>query len=253
MINKFFISKRSKVILPFLSAILFVYIVLFEFILPANKILPKPSVLIDSIYPLFLEYNFIVELSITLAVIFLTMLIAYLSINYSLPLLIKISNQFANLKELITLGNYIIPLFLIFIFEQWFDGSLYAEFIFSFILIISNLKIVVIQEAGNTNQAYWNSAKSLGLSDNEVLKKVVLKEIQPKLIHSLISNNASIWGFIFVYEYVCKSHGIGSIFYTAIKYNDLSIIVFLIIISMVLIFLSNLLLTYIKQKFVFWN
>lgn len=62
--NKF----KSKIVLT--VTLIFIYILLFQFILPVNKVLPKPSLLIESFIIIWSDYNLLTSLAVTSTVIY---------------------------------------------------------------------------------------------------------------------------------------------------------------------------------------
>jgi NitT/TauT family transport system permease protein len=253
MLNKIFQPNKNKVIFSFLSGIIFIYIVLFEFVLPANKILPKPSILIESVPSLFQDYNFLSSFLFTFTAIYSVMLMSYFFIKQWNNLLISLAEIFPGLKELFVLGNYFIPLFLIFLFELWFGNSIWGEYFFIFILTMGTLKSTIINEIDSIKAEYILSARSLGLAEKEIVKKVVWKYVQPRVYDSIIKNHVVVWSLVIIYEFVCRTDGIGSILSLALKYNDLSLVIVLIAIIIVAILVMELLLINIKKKYFFWN
>ena len=247
------ILRKNKVILSFLLSIVSIYIILFEFIIPANKILPKPSILLESIPSLINDYNFGSSFLLTFSAIYATMLISYFLISVSNSFLIKILNLFPGFKELFVISKYFIPLFLIFLFQLWFGDSLWAEYLFLLIIIMGFLKESVADNLGSLKQEYIVSAKSLGLTENEINSKVIWKSIQPNLFKSLKSKHISIWSLVIIYEYICNTGGVGSIFSLAIKYHDLSLVIVMFTSLIIAILVMEYLLEIVMKKYFYWN
>jgi len=193
MIENIFKSNRQKIVLSFISILLFVYILLFEFILPANKFLPKPLILLESIPSLFQDYNFLTAFLFTFSAIYIIILISYFLINMGKYILIGFSSNNPGLRELFVIGKYVIPLFLIFMFELWFGNSIWGEYLFILAIMMGELKSRVVNEIDTVNEEYLTASKSLGLSDTDIIMKVVWKSIQPKVFDSFITNHINIW------------------------------------------------------------
>ena len=156
------------------------------------------------------------------------------------------------MKEIFLLGKYFIPLFLIFLFQLWFGDSLWGEYLFILVVIVGTLKSTIVSEIKNVNEEYINSAKSLGLNQTTIVDKVVWKSIQPGVFDSLVKLHIPIWSLVIVYEFICHTKGIGSIFNLALNYNDLSLVILLIGILIITILFMEFLLTLIRKKYFFW-
>lgn len=152
MLNRIFQSDKNYFIFSFLSGLLFVYIILFEFILPANGFLPKPSILIDSLPSLIKDYNFFQASLITFSAIYSIMLISYAGIKIGNSILIKVNELLPDLRKLLIIGKYFIPLYLIFLFNLWFGSSIWAEYMFILIIVIGSLKSKMISEFNQINE-----------------------------------------------------------------------------------------------------
>jgi len=246
-------SGNATVVLSFISIISFIYIILLEFIIPANKILPKPSILLESIPSLFNDYNFLSAFLFTLSAIYSITVISYFLVRIGSYLLIKIIDLFPGLIKLFVMGKYFIPLFFIFLFQLWFGNSIWGEYLFALIMIMGILKESVAVQLENVKGEYIDSANSLGLDKSGIIKNVVWKSIQPKIFHSLRSNHILIWSYILVYEYVCVTSGIGAIYRTALEYNDLSLVILLIFITIITFIVMEFAFENIKKKYFFWN
>ena len=253
MLNKIFKSEKHKVILSFISVVLFVYIILFEFILPANGFLPKPTILIDSVYSLFKDYNFVKNYLFTFTAIYSVLIISYFLISVGSKYFIKYILAFPGLRELLDLGKYFIPFFLILLFELWFGDSIFGEYIFILFIIIGSLKVTLFNEIFSMKQDFVLSAKSLGMKEKDIYTKVVWKTVQPKLFDTIKKNHVEIWALVFIYEFVCKTEGIGNILYFVIKYNDLSVLLTLLLILIITFLVMELILNKIEKRFFFWD
>lgn len=246
-------SQNNSIILSFIFSLIFIYIVLFEFIIPANKFLPKPSILLDSIPSLFNDYNFLFSFLFTVSTIYATMVISYFFIKAGNQLLINFLNQFPGLKNLFVLGKYFIPIFLVFLFELWFSSSVWGEYLYVLIIIMGILKESVSNQIKNIRTEFIDSAKSLGIDDSGIIKNVVWKSLQPGLFSSLRKNHIIIWGYLLLYEFICNTGGIGSIFNTALNYNDLSIVVLLITLTIFTFLIMEYAFEQLRKKYFFWT
>lgn len=246
-------TSRYRILLSFFSGLLFVYILLFELILPQNKVLPKPSILIDSVHSLFVEYNFGSALLLTFGAIYSIFILSYFMLKISSSIITTFKQIAPALGELLIFKNYFLPIFLIFLFESWFGSSMWGEYLFLFILIMGSFKAVFMNNIDALNDEYLIAAKSLGVSEKVMKRDIVFKMIQPKIYESIKSLHPKIWGLAIVYEFICKTDGVGNIFYLAIKYNDFGLLVLTIILLTVIIFIMEIMIGSIKKKYFFWN
>ncbi|MFZ1291693.1 MAG: ABC transporter permease subunit [Melioribacteraceae bacterium] len=252
-VNNLLKRNNYNLILSFLSAIIFVYIILFEFILPINQILPRPSILIESIPSIFKDYSFVNNYFFTLSIIYLNFIVSYFLIKVFFPLIFSISIQFKKLEQLFLFTNYFLPIFFIFLFNIWFDNSIWGEIIFIFALVMGLLKTEIFCYSKKVKEEYIFSAKSLGLTQKELINKVIWKSFQPQLYKVFTKNHFLIWTYTLFYEFINKSGGLGKQFYLSTKYDDLVVIILLVTFLILTLFVFNFLMKKIKIKFFFWE
>ncbi|MEE9431085.1 MAG: ABC transporter permease subunit [Melioribacteraceae bacterium] len=250
--RNYFLKNNSAKILPLLAKVAFVYIILFEFILPANGILPKPSILIESVTSLFKHYNFLYAFGFTLSIIFFALLVGYFLIRIFRNTMLYFTRTFPTLISLLDTTKYFLMILLVFIFHFWFGNNIYGELFLAIIVVLGNLKIEYFKSANEVKQEYLDAAQSLNISESKKTN-VIWKSVQPKLFSSLEFSHYSLWTLLIIYEYINGTNGIGSVFRLAIKYNDFSVVVLLILIISTSLWLSTLLLNSIRAKFFFWN
>ena len=113
-----YINRENKAaVFSLLSVLLSIYILLFEFIIPANRFLPKPSILIDSLPVLFVEYEFLSSFLFTFSAIYALMLLSYLFVRMGHNLLFFLADNLPGLHSYFIIGKYVIPIFLIVLFK----------------------------------------------------------------------------------------------------------------------------------------
>jgi len=130
---------------------------------------------------------------------------------------------------------------------------MWGEYLFILIILMGSLKSSFIEELSSVKQEYIDSANSLGVESNDLLSNVVWKSMQPKIYLQFIKNHISVWGIVILYEFVCKTDGVGNIFSLAMKYNDLSLVIVMIVIIIITLFIMNMVMDTIKQKYFFWD
>lgn len=253
MLKNIFNSDHLKIITSFTSALIFVYILLFEFILPANRFLPKPTILLDSVHSLFQDYNFTYAYLFTFSAIYFVAIVSFFLIRLFGGVGFKIIQYFPGLIVLFDVGKYFVPFFLVLLFELWFGNSGLAEYLFILFVMMGILKGRLFKSYLSIKEEYLLSAKSLGANESIITKKVIWKSLEPKLYDEILVNHIAIWGIVLIYEFISKSGGIGTIIYNALKYNDLSVIIIIILFLIITFLLMEFVLIRIKKKYFFWE
>jgi len=239
--------------LTFLFVLLFVYVLLFEFILPVNKILPKPSLLIDSIPALFSEYNLLSEMAITTSIIYLAIAIGFLFVWMLSFSLANIVNRNIGLFNNLRLFKNFPAFFFAILFAFWFEGSVFAELLFTTIVSTFFIAISFMNSAITLPHEYKDAANSLLIQGKEYHKNVTWKYSLPKMFDELHRLHYYLWVLVLIFEFVSAINGFGSIYKLALDYNDLSVIILLGIIIALLIWLGNSIIDYIEKKLIFWK
>jgi len=238
---------QSKKLLLVVSMI-FIYIVIFEFVLIPIKFIPKPSILFDSFISLWDSYNLAALLFSTTSIIYLSLVIGYFLISISSKYLLKIVYEFPGMMNLSVPFKYFSIFFFALLFNLWFSNSLTAEFFFAILVVISFLLSVLNKSSKKTKEEYILTAKSLGLNNNEIYGKVIWKEIEPTIFGGLTALHVSLWMIILIYEFVGKTDGIGSLYYSAYFYNDIGAVVALGILTSLLILIGNMIIKFLHRK-----
>lgn len=239
--------------LYFILTLLFVYIILFEFILPVNKILPKPSILLETIPVLFKDYGVLKAVAVTTSAVYICMIIGYLLVEWFAGAIFRFYKTVPQVLSVMKVFIYI-PLFVYAVlFAFWFPESILAEFLFLFILTMSFMKIKVMLLGKKVSEEYVLSSASLGLSEKEYGKKVVWKFVQPGFFRSLKNLHLNLWLFALVYEYIGGSFGLGSVFNTALHFNDFSGVVILSLMAAILIWVGELIIRFFEKRIIHWE
>lgn len=246
------IGKPSKQ-LSLVAAIIFIYIVLFEFVLLPIRFIPKPSILFESFISLWDTYNLAVLLFSTTSIIYIALLLGSLLIIFSAKYLLKIIYEYPGLMNLNIPFKYFSIFFFALLFNIWFSDSLTAEFVFAFLVVLSFLLSALNTVSQNPKEEYVLTAKSLGLSSNEIYGKVIWKDIQPSIFSKLTKLHISLWTIILIYEFVGQNEGIGSLYFLAYSYNDIAAIVALGILISLLILIGNMVIKFLYKKIFFWE
>ena len=246
--------KKNRPVYYLVVSYFLLWIILFEFILPVNKILPKPSIVLESFSALWSYYNLPVNYLSTISAIYVSLFLYYLLVKVLSPYLKEKDNSitvFINSLEWFSqfIPGIIIGLLLIF----WFPATGYVEFVFAFVTAFASIMIKFQNESDTADEEYILSARSLGLNENEVTKKIIWKNVEPKLIEHMFDLHLYLWGMLIVFEFIKGGPGLGVIFRKALEYDDLSAIFSVFLITGISVYLGTILLKYIRKKFVFWR
>lgn len=245
-------TNNLKNQLSLLFTFLFVYILLFEFILPVNKVLPKPSLLIESFSSIWFDYSLLTSIALTTTCVYFSLAAAYGLIFYLFRYLFYYIVTFKDIYNSISFYKYVPSLFVVIIFIYWFNDSFVAEFIFGFVFAAAILKISLFEEINNIKEEYYIVAKSMGMGEKEICQKVIFKSLEPSLFNKLIQIHYSLWMIILIYEYI-DGNGLGGAYRKILLYGDFAGIFVLTIIITFLIWIGSLLLKFIQAKYYFWE
>ncbi len=246
------IVKPSKQ-LSLVALFLFIYVVLFEFVLVPVKFIPKPSILFESFISLWNTYNLAALLFSTTSIIYIALLLGSLLVIFSAKYLLKIIYEYPGILNISTPFKYLSAFFFAIIFNLWLSDSFTAEFIFAIIIVLGFLLSALNRESQNPKEEYVLTAKSLGLSSNEIYGKVIWKDLQPSVFSGLTKLHTSLWMIILIYEFVGQNKGVGSLYFDAYSYNDIAAVIALGIFISLLILVGNMIIKYLYQKMYFWE
>ncbi len=230
------------------------WVVLFEFILPVNNILPKPSVVWLSFSALWNDYRLPINFFSTFSAVYLSLLLSYLAAWLLCGFIIK---QRHFLQEFFFsihwFSNYIPWIVIGIILIYWLPASSFVEYIFALLIAFFSIIINLKEESLNVKREYIDAAVSLGMDEKVVAKQVIWKAIQPKMLKHLNLLHFQMWSVLIAFEFIKAGYGLGNIFRIALNYNDLSAIFTISIIIGIVIFLGSQLIKYIKDKFFHWS
>ncbi len=244
----------SKKTFLFLLSYFILWIILFEFILPVNQILPKPSIVFLSFSALWQFYKLPVNFITTISVVYFSLFAAYFIIYMFRNFLLKHNHIFTDFILSLNWFSKYVPgiifgLFLIF----WLPDSNYIGFIFAFSTSFFSMLIKLKEETINIKHEYVDAAKSLGADESVVRRKILWDASQPGLIKHLFELHFYIWSVLIVFEFINGGYGLGNIFRLALQYRDLSALFTNAIIIGVTIFLGSHVIRYIRNKFFHWS
>lgn len=232
-ISKYFI----KIFLPII-----IYIILFEFIIPVNKFFPKASLVYESFFSIFIDYDIITGIAISSTSVYLGIIFSYIFVKLSFTKFIKF--DVPSLKSF----NYFIPaLIVVILWVFWFGSSILAEFLFIILWAIIRLYNKALSSNYSTivDKINFIRLNNLGIDKINELKSEQLLNILFKdrnLFHF------QIWSIAFVYEFIAKTGGLGSNIFQLFANYDLIGIFAITIISSLLIFIGDKILNLAWEK-----
>jgi len=230
------------------------WVVLFEFILPVNSILPKPSIVYQSFSDLWTDYHLFSNYLSTLSGIYISLFVAYFLMQISCSFFIKGKTFLSDFIGSLNWFSKFLPgivIGLLFIF--WFPNSEYIEFIFLFVTAFTSIVIFVESQLEDLQMEYLDSARSLGADEPTISKQVVWKMIQPKIFLHILELNTYLWSLAIAFETIKGGSGLGDIFRLALKYRDLSALFSVFLIAGITVFIAKSIIKFLKNKFAFWS
>jgi len=246
--------KTIKYSAPFLVLLYFLlWIFLFELILPVNDVFPKPSIVFQSIFDLFKNYDFGRNYLSTLSAIYFPLIAAYYLVRLLFPIFFH-KTFFADIILSVEwFSRYIPGIILAMILIIWFPQSEVTKFVFAFLISFTSIMIKSKYLGETHGSQYSLSLRSFGIGESSLLRKVVWKAIQPELMTYVIKQNIYLWASVILFEYINLGFGLGTIFRKILQFKDLSALLMMFIIIGASIFISTQVFKFIKNKFYFWK
>lgn len=244
-------TNKSKVIFfsRLISVLIFIYILLFEFILLPNQFLPKPSILIDSFISLFGDYNFGYALLHTTSIIYAVIFLLYWMYRLLNSITIKFSGLIPFKLNYTAYAVIFAPLFLSF----WLDFPLWGEVLYVFIVVDFQFFKTVHNSLREIKPEYILASKSLEISQKDIETKIIWNLVKPEIFKSYKQINITTWMSVILFEYFTALDGTGSVLTSLILYHDFSGIIAFILIVTVVILVANYVIGYLHKKFADWE
>lgn len=242
-------SYKNK--LKLFGSIVFVYVMLFEFILPMNKVLPKPTILFESFLHVWQDYGLLAGIMITAGTVYFAIGLSLLLLWFLRGTIIKLLLEQKVIFELLQLFKTIPVFILIVLTAFWFDGSELAKVIFIFVVTMISLTRVLAKEIFQTKSEYLNIAKNLNPS--KLYSDVYWNSSLPGLLNLAERFQRILWLIVLSYEFVSVSFGLGTILRLALLYKDFGAIIVIAIMLTMLIWCGTLVIKFIKKKIAFWE
>jgi ABC-type nitrate/sulfonate/bicarbonate transport system permease component len=248
------IIHPDKKYIFFLSCFLIVGIIIFEFILPPNHFLPRPSIVVLSVISLFRDYQLLVNMFSSISAIYFSSIFAGLFIWIVRRYLFMNKNLFGFLAISLKWIARIVPGILLGLFLiLWFPNSEGSKYILIFFLCFTYLFQKAENELKKVNHEFIDAAVSLGAGKNFIFEKVSWKVIEPALVESMTELHFYLWSILIIFEFINGGSGLGAVLRSAILYKDLSALFTSVIIICIIILIGAALIKYFKKKFIFWS
>ena len=226
---------------------------MFEFVLTPVRFLPKPTILFDSFISIWGIYNLAEALFTTTTIIYLALFLGYVFAVIFATQIIKILLEYPGIINISVPFKFLSSFFFAIVFNLWFQESVIAEFLFALLIVIGIIISEMNKSVKTCHEEFILTAKTLGLEINEIYKKIIWKEIQPKVFDCLIKAHIWLWIIVLVYEFIGGMEGLGSVYHIAFTYNDIAGIIALGLLSSLLILLGNWIINYLRSKIIFWE
>jgi ABC-type nitrate/sulfonate/bicarbonate transport system permease component len=233
--------------------ILIIWILLTEIVFTGSQVFPSPTLVTLSFYDLFANYNFLINLVSSISAFYVSLFIGFILIRIKFPF---INFRSKTIKYLMQIPSFflIIPEIMIgVILIYWFRDSYLIKLFFAVYInaMVIYKSILKFDEAAINN--YILAAKSLGVSDQSLKRKIAWKFIEPKILNDVMDRHSFLWSLLIVFEFIQNYEGIGMVLRKALEYHDLSILITLTIILVLFVLLGEMLLKIINNKYLFWN
>ncbi len=236
----------------FLAVLIFVYVVLFEFILPVNKYLPKPSLLYESITHIWQDYSLLYAISISTSMVIVSLLAGYFSSYINAASIFKTAERNIGVVNALKIFLYVPVIFCVALFSFWFSEYYFAEFLFVLLVSVVLSYSALFRCTLKVHSAYVDVAKNLGLTPTDVYQKVYWKSSQPLFTNEYFSIHRLMWGAVLVFEFVVNAHGIGHVMRLVLEYRDFTALINIALMISVLVFIGDSIIRFIRHKFITW-
>lgn len=238
----------------FLLSYFLLWIILFEFILPANSFLPKPSIVLDSFGALWEDYNLLRNFISSAASVYISIIAAYYLLKILNKYLLREKEGIRNfIFSIEWFSKYVPGIVLGFLLIYWFPQSGYIKYLFIFIVVFNSLLLKHTGLSLNVERAYVDSALSLGAGNSIIANKIIWKSLQPDLMNHIYNSHLYFWTMLIIFEFANYGNGLGFIFRRALEFNDLSALFAVMLIIGLFIFLGSLVIKFSKNKLFFWK
>ncbi len=248
-----FFGKICGVKTKLIFSVIFVYVMLVDFILPPLKLLPRTGLILDSFSYLNKNFKFAQMSIIVLVAILIIMFVAFFILYYLRGALIRFNESFPEFLTGLKVFEFFTPFLLIIFAGIYLGGNTFSEllflFIFSFGLYVAELN----KSFRNRNEAYILASKGLGIDERKMRKSVLWKNILPGIRDDIGKIYLKIWFYFLIYEFIFKLDYIGSLMRSIVKYADIAGFYAAAIFLWIVISLGYFSVTRFARHYIFWD
>jgi len=243
------INRRGKYVYLLVAFVLF-WIVLFEFILSSNLILPRPYFVLLSLGDLFADYHLIFNIFSTISVIYFSIITAFFIIWLFRIYLVNGHNIIRYTVAALGWFAGFIPSILIVLFLfYWLGSSEYVKYIFGFFSCFILFFIKLEDETSKIGNEYIDAAASIGANSKMIAGKIRWKSVEPAIAGYIPEIHLYLWSMIIVIEYIKGGSGLGVVFRTALLYRDLPVLFSSALITVIVVFIGESLIKYLNNRY----
>lgn len=251
--SEYFSEKRNFRKYALFSAYVLIYILLFEFLIPAGSFLPRPSLVVESFSSLEIHYGFLLNALYTVSGIYLSMVIAYSVVFLLRVPLISLMLKRRDFLDSLRLFKYFTLMSLVTLYVYWFPVSNLSEILFTFLISLTFLINTVSLSLGGVKRSYVEPFLALKKEDTFLYRNIYWKSIKPVLFSSFERLNLYLWSVVLFFEYVKGYMGLGNIYRLALSFKDLSGLVAASVLIAVIIALGELIIRLLSRKVITWE
>lgn len=236
-----------------LAGVILFYILAFEFIIPVNGFLPKPSILYDSLIFLQQHYHLVPNLLFTTGVVIFSIGAGYMLVAASSSFLTAIIMKQPGVVRFFKYFHYFPLAGIITLFVLWLPDYMFPEVIFTVLFSAFYLISVLRDNAANVRQEYIDAVIPLGLSERVMFREIVWKSAEPEVIYSFSNLYSLIWIYIIFFEFIKGNIGTGYVLRMCLQFNDLSGVFLASLLVSVFMLAGELMISYLKEKLAGWE
>lgn len=251
--SEYFTEKRNLRKYAYFSAYFIIYILLFEFIVPAGRIFPKPALILESFSSLQIHYGFLLNALYTVSGIYVSMVLAYGAVWLLRARIIGVLLNAADFQGSLRLFKYFTVIPFITIYIYWFPVSNLSEILFTFLASLIFLLNVLSHRVGTVNRAYIEPFLPLKAESSFLYKNIYWKSLKPALFNSFQRLNIYLWTIVLFFEFVKGYMGIGNIYRLALSYKDISGLAAMSVLLAVIIALGGYVIKVLNRKVITWE
>lgn len=240
-------TKKDNLIIYLIAGYFVLWVILFEFILPVNNILPKPSVVLLALPDLFRVYHLGESILSSVSAIYLSISIAWMVIWVFRKTLFDVHSAFSVFFSSLEWFSKFVPgIILSLLIVYWFPQVEYMKYLFIFLIALISLMNKLRQSEKHVPGEYLDSVRSLGFNNPGIIK---WKYIEPLMAKYSLDLHLYLWSMLLVFEYIKGGYGLGSVFRTALTFNDISGLFASFLITGVIVWIGTSLLKYYSYKY----